>query len=244
MAIGDICDPATYEDDEYTRQYEMPTMQKPLQYDYIKCFFLHATASLVKLEEDDHEKPSGEQDAEQIGDPIQQLDFWLTAAKGDDQIDGTLVNGGPSLKDRITELLAVPLIQRIPTTMDFFLRYPTRVVIILVGANWRFSSKKHPATMKHDYAEQYVDLQYHFLDANNDLQSPSLPPLGIPRNGFRCFSFTASQPCAERSPAENIYHGFNVNLELLRAGYRPLEFTVDPDVENKGNPPPPPFEDD
>jgi len=202
----------------YPRHVEL-SRTGPANYDweYTRCFLIRAKGTLS------------------VNPPLlTNMGFVLTAATTDDEDKGT----GKSIpwETRVRQLLnvAAPFVSQTRTEMDFTLKRPSRIVFRLDGTFWRFSTTVSPVTMKDDFGTRYFDLQRHVLDASG---VPREPRLG---EEYDCVSFFCDQPFAA---GLGIRHGFNINLELLSTFHgRPvaLPISIDPDVENQGEPPPDP----
>ncbi|MEO6216278.1 MAG: hypothetical protein ABIO86_09620 [Sphingomonas sp.] len=222
MPPPDICDPSTFPSTRYPEQWELPDISNE-SYTYIRCLILNIGDALAVTE------------ASLSPMAVGGRSFWLTGAEQEDEQDGTLVTAGPSLDDRITNLLAIPLVQR-TTPLDIVLQFPTRIVIRLKpNQTWKLPTDRHPFSMKHDFQGKYADLKYHYMDGGS-LQSVDLLPGKNPTHDYDCFSFTAGAPCKSRAPLPNVRHGFNVNLDQHTPGFSPMPVWVDPDIENKGDP--------
>jgi hypothetical protein len=239
-----VCDMTRFPRAKYFQQHELPQFGPPLyEYEYTRILFIRADG---KVRDNSSAQPSEVEKLSaimvEVGEDGERPGIKRTDVPWDTIMNAIIM---PYERKR-TKKSEFSLHESRKTPFDFTLWDPSRIIIFLTGQFWRFSSNMAAVTSKHQYDTQYFDLQRHFLDENNQVQS--VPECEWEHRwkkyNCRCVSFFCQDPCLEEF---DTVHGFSFNLDLLMEVQQPngavvpttLPITIDPDVENKGGNPGP-----
>lgn len=205
MATVDICNPVNFPNKEFFEQHRLPAGHVDFDYEYTKAYIIAAVGAVG------------------ANDEVTALEFKSTSFHPKSS------PGIPRNKETWEEVLTGVLASRHalpPNPLDIDLQRPCRVIFLLNGDFWRFSQEMAPITTKHDFGDQYFDVQRHGWDGK---QVVTPPAAGMP---CKAISFFSKMPCPDTRVMK---HGFSLNVEFATAGSESvLPITIDPDVENKG----------